>query len=149
MLDWLKTNATAARDKLATEVTKFKNREFLDAVVAGCALVAAADGDISASEKLKMTGFIQNSQELKAFDPEDVLKSFQTICSKIEFDFQIGQAEALKTIAKIKKKEGAARLLIRVCCAIGGADGHFDDAERAMCRIICIELGLNSADFDL
>jgi tellurite resistance protein TerB len=149
MLDWLKTNATAARDKLATEVTKFKNREFMDAVVAGCALVAAADGDISASEKLKMTGFIQNSQELKAFDPEDVLKSFQAICSNIEFDFQIGQAEALKTIAKIKKKEGAARLLIRVCCAIGGADGHFDDAERAMCRIICIELGLNSADFDL
>ncbi|WP_297833883.1 tellurite resistance TerB family protein [Pseudomonas sp.] len=149
MLDWLKTNATAARDKLATEVAKFKNREFMDAVVAGCALVAAADGDISASEKLKMTGFIQNSQELKAFDPEDVLKSFRAICSNIEFDFQIGQAEALKTIAKIKKKEGAARLLIRVCCAIGGADGHFDDAERAMCRIICIELGLNSADFDL
>jgi tellurite resistance protein TerB len=149
MLDWLKTNATAARDKLATEVTKFKNREFMDAVVAGCALVAAADGDISANEKLKMTGFIQNSQELKVFDPDDVLKSFQAICSKIEFDIQIGRAEALKTIAKIKKKEGAARLLIRVCCAIGGADGSFDEAERAMCRIICIELGLNAADFDL
>lgn len=149
MLDWLKTNAMAARDKLATEVTKFKNREFMDAVVSGCALVAAADGEISASEKLKMTGFIQNSQELKVFNPEEVLTAFQAACSKIEFDFQIGRAEALKTVAKIKKKEGAARLLIRVCCAIGGADGHFDEAERAMCRLICIELGLNSADFDL
>ncbi|MDU8562389.1 Tellurite resistance TerB, partial [Pseudomonas syringae pv. actinidiae] len=41
MLEWLKTNATAARDKLASEVSKFKNREFMDAVVSGCALVSA------------------------------------------------------------------------------------------------------------
>ena len=31
MLEWLKTNATAARDKLSTEVSKFKNREFMAA----------------------------------------------------------------------------------------------------------------------
>ncbi|MEB0091703.1 tellurite resistance TerB family protein [Pseudomonas sp. CCI4.2] len=149
MLDWLKTNATAAREKLASEVSQFKNREFMDAVVAGCALVAAADGDISGAEKLKMTGFIQNSRELKAFDLKVVINAFQDICAKFEFDFQIGRAEALKTVAKIKKKEDAARLLIRVCCAIGGADGHFDEAERAMCRTLCNELGLNPADFDL
>ena len=49
MLEWLKTNATAARDKLSAEVSKFKNREFMEAVVSGCALVAATDGDISSS----------------------------------------------------------------------------------------------------
>ena len=131
MLGWLKTNAATARDKLASEVTKFKNREFMDAVVAGCALVSAADGDISAEEKLKMTGYIQNSQELKVFDLKDVITSFQDVCSKFEFDYQIGKAEALKTIAKIRKKEDAARLLVRVCCAIGGADGSFDEIGRA------------------
>lgn len=149
MLDWLKSNATAARDKLASEVSKYKNREFLDAVVSGCALVAAADGDISAAEKQKMAGFIQNSQELKAFDMKDVIKAFQDACSKFEFDVEIGRAEALKTIGKIKNKEDAARLLIRVCCAIGGADGTFEESERQVCRIICRELGLNPADFDL
>src|SRR3989338_9969776 len=59
MLSWLKTNTAAARTRLAEEIGKFKNREFMEAVVAGCALVAAADGDISASEKQKMVGFIQ------------------------------------------------------------------------------------------
>jgi tellurite resistance protein TerB len=149
MLGWLKTNAATARDKLASEVTKFKNREFMDAVVAGCALVSAADGDISAEEKLKMTGYIQNSQELKVFDLKDVIQSFQDVCSQFEFDYQIGKAEALKTIGKIRKKEDAARLLVRVCCAIGGADGSFDEKEQAMCRLICNELGLNPANFDL
>ncbi len=121
MLDWLKTNATAARDKLATEVSKFKNREFMDAVVSGCALVSAADGDISSSEKQKMAGFIQNSQELKVFDMKDVIQGFQEACSKFEFDFEIGRAEALKTIGKIKKKRrcrpsaGACLLCHRWC----------------------------------
>lgn len=149
MLGWLKTNATAAREKLASEVSKFKNREFLDAVVSGCALVAAADGDISANEKQKMAGFIQNSQELKAFDIKEVITAFNDVCSKFEFDVQIGRAEALKTIGKIKKKEDASRLLVRVCCAIGGADGSFDESERQVCRLICQELGLNPSEFDL
>ena len=136
MLEWLKTNATAARDKLSAEVSKFKNREFMEAVVSGCALVAAADGNISSDEKQKMIGFIQNSNELKAFDVKDVIKSFNAVCEKFEFDQQIGRAEALKSIGLLRKKEDAARLLVRVCCAIGSADGNFDESERAACRTI-------------
>ena len=149
MLEWLKTNASAARDKLSAEVSKFKNREFMEAVVSGCALVAAADGNISSDEKQKMVGFIQNSNELKVFDVKDVIKAFNSVCEKFEFDQQIGRAEALKSIGQLRKKEDAARLLVRVCCAIGSADGNFDESERAACRIICNELGLNPGDFDL
>lgn len=149
MLEWLKTNALAARDKLATEVSKFRNQEFMEAVVAGCALVAAADGDVSGEEKRKMAGFIQNSAELKVFDMSKVIAAFNTAVEKFEFDAEIGRAEALRTIAKISKKPDAARLLVRVCCAIGNADGSFDESERTVCRNICRELGLNPADFDL
>ena len=58
MLNWLKQNAEQARSKLTAEASKFKNRAFMEAVVNGCALVAAADGDIDASEKQKMAGFL-------------------------------------------------------------------------------------------
>lgn len=149
MLDWLKTNAQAARNKLATEVGKFRNQEFMEAVVSGCALVAAADGDVSSEEKRKMAGFIQNSDELKVFDMSKVIAAFNTAVEKFEFDAEIGRAEALRTVSKISKKPEAARLLVRVCCAIGNADGKFDEGERAVCREICRELGLNPADFDL
>lgn len=149
MLDWLKTNAAATRDKLATEVSKFRNRDFMDALVAGCSLVAAADGNISSSEKQRMTGFIQNSSELKVFDLKEVIKTFNSYCEKFEFDAEIGKAEALKSIGKLRTKPDAARLLVRVCCAIGSADGTFDEAERAVCRTICNELSLNAADFEI
>lgn len=149
MLDWLKSNTATAREKLATEVAKFRNREFMEAVVAGCALVAAADGNISSNEKQKMTGFIQNSNELKVFDLNEVIKAFTDICAKFEFDAEIGRAEALRTVCKLRDKEDAARLLVRVCCAIGSSDGHFDENERIVCRSICVELGLAPADFGL
>ncbi|MCL8041015.1 TerB family tellurite resistance protein, partial [Pseudomonas aeruginosa] len=93
---WLNTNATKARETLTTEVAKFKNRTFMEAVANACALISAADGEIKSEEKMKMTGFINNSPELKVFNLNDVIKVFSDACGKFEFDFQIGQAEALK-----------------------------------------------------
>jgi tellurite resistance protein TerB len=149
MLGWLKGNAVAARDKLTAEVSKFKNAKFMNATTASCAIVAAADGDISAAEKQKMIGFINMSPELKVFDMADVIKSFSAHCEKFEFDHKLGQAEALKVIGKVKDDPGASRILVRVACSIGSSDGTFDDKEKAACRLICAELGLNPADFDL
>lgn len=149
MLGWLKDNAIAARDKLTSEVMKFKNDKFMEATTASCAIVSAADGEISSAEKQKMIGFINMSPELKVFNVADVIKSFNAHCEKFEFDHQLGQAEALKVIGKIKNEPGAARILVRVACSIGASDGTFDDKEKAACRLICAELGLNPADFDL
>ncbi|WP_444930388.1 tellurite resistance TerB family protein [Microbulbifer sp. SSSA002] len=149
MLGWLKTNTLKARETLATEVGKYKNRSFMEAVANGCALMSAADGEITSDEKMKMAGFINNSSELKIFNMKDVIKVFNDACEKIDFDFQIGQAEALKIISKVKDNETQARLLVRVVCAVGGSDGDFDNDEKAVARLICLELGLNPVDFEL
>ena len=149
MLNWLKQNAEQARTKLTAEASKFKNRAFMEAVVNGCALVAAADGNIDTSEKQKMAGFLERADELKHFEMRQVIEVFQKAASDFEFDHTIGKASALKTIAKIKANEDQAKLLIRVVCAIGAADGDFDAQEKAMVSEIARELGLNPADFDL
>ncbi|MEM8740716.1 MAG: tellurite resistance TerB family protein [Pseudomonadota bacterium] len=149
MLSWLKENTAKARQALADNVAQYRNRDFMEAVVAGCAIVAAADGSVTSDEKQKMMGFIQTSDELKVFKTDDVIKAFNDIIGKFDFDVTIGRGEALKKIAKIKSKEGAGQLLVRVCCAIGAADGDFDDDEKRAVAEICRELGLNPADFDL
>ncbi len=149
MLNWLKENAAQARSKLTAEASKFKNRAFMEAVVNGCALVAAADGSIDSSEKQKMAGFIERADELKHFDMRQIIEVFQKAAGDFEFDHEIGKASALKTISKIKGNDEQARLLVRVVCAIGAADGDFDPQEKAMVAQIARELGLNPADFDL
>ena len=147
--DSIKKMGKDASSKLAGEVSKFKNKDFLHAVISGCALVAASDGSISSAEKQKMLGFISNSDELKVFDAGEVIEIFNKTISKFEFDYEIGKAEALKVIAKIKNDTAASKLMIRVCCAIGASDGNFDAAEKNVVRIICRELGVDEAEFDM
>ncbi|MFZ1389373.1 MAG: tellurite resistance TerB family protein [Thiolinea sp.] len=146
-LDSLKQKMSDARTKLTEEVTKYRNREFMEACVAGCALVAAADGNIDSSEKQKMMKFIQQSDELKVFETKDVVDYFNKVTGNFEFDHEIGKAEALKIISKLRTKPDAARLMVRVCCAIGSADGDFDDKEKQMVRDICKDLMLEVGDF--
>jgi len=149
MLNWLKDKGNEARARLTAEVSKFRNRTFMEATVASCALVAAADGTISAQEKQKMAGFMRNSDELKHFDMPDVISFFEKVVGNFDFDAAIGKAEALKVIGRLRGNEEQARVMVRVACAIGASDGDFDEAEKSVVRTICKELGLNQTDFDL
>ena len=121
----------------------------MEAVVNGCVLVAAADGSVEASEKQKMAGFIERSNELKHFDMGEVIIVFQKAAADYESDDVLGKACALEKIRKVKANEEQARLLVRVVCAIGAADGDFDTQEKDMVTEIARELGLNPADFDI
>lgn len=138
-----------AKTKTANSIGKFKNKDFLEAIVAGCAMVAAADGNIDSSEKSKMSGFINRNEALKVFDMGHVITRFNYYADGFAFDFNVGKAECLKAIAKMKKNEEGARLLVSVCCAIGAADGSFDEDEKKAVRDICKELGLNPIEFQL
>jgi tellurite resistance protein TerB len=142
---WTKSQASSLTDG----VKRFKNKSFMEATVAGCAIVAFADGEIKPEEKTKMAGFIERNDALKVFDMSDVITAFEKYVKGFEFDATIGKGEALKSIGKIKKSSEEAKLLVRVCCAIGTADGDFDEDEKRVVREICQELGLNPAEFGL
>lgn len=146
--DWLKKNVTDARNVINTEITKFKSKDLLDAILAGSAMVAYADGNVSSEEKQKLIGYLRTSDQLKVFDQNDVIKTFQKYVEKFEFDPAIGTGEVMTSICKFKGKP-QAQLVVRVCCAIGAADGDFDDKERAVVKRMCAELGLSPADFGL
>ncbi len=89
--NWL--NST--KKGLTDQVKKFKNKDFMDAIVAGCALVAFADGKIDAAEKNKMAGYMNLSEELKVFDMTQVIAQFNHYVSNFEFSPEIGKQEAL------------------------------------------------------
>lgn len=145
---WLKTNVTEAREALNNEITKFKSKDLLEAVVAGCAMVAYADGSVSPEEKQKMMGYLRSSDQLKVFAQNDVIKLFQKYVEKFDFDVTIGTGEAMQVINKFRGKP-QGQLVVRVCCAIGAADGDFDATEKDVVRRMCVELGLAPSSFNL
>jgi tellurite resistance protein TerB len=144
-LNDLKTKA----NELKTEALKFKNKDFLEAAMAGSALIAMADGKISSEEKQKMIKFIENHDALSIFTTSDVIKAFQDFVGQIEFDKDIGEAKAFLALGKMKNNSEAGRLLIRMMIAIASSDGDFDLQEQAVAAKIAKELALNPAEFGL
>ncbi|MEE4379078.1 MAG: tellurite resistance TerB family protein [Candidatus Competibacteraceae bacterium] len=148
-LDWLKNRVQEVSANLKNEVNKVRNKSFMEGVVAGCALVAYADGVVKPEEKQKMMGFLRTSEALSVFSTDEVINTFEKFAKNFDFDLAVGEANALQAVGKLKSKESEARLMVRVCCAIGAADGDFDESEKAAVRKVCQELGLSFKDFDL
>lgn len=144
-INQLKTKA----NELKTEALKFKNKDFLNAAMAGSALIAMADGSVSSEEKQKMIKFIEGHDALSVFTTSDVIKAFQDFVGQLEFDKDIGEAKAYQALGKMKPNVEASRLLIRMIIAIAASDGNFDVSEKAVATRIARELGLNPADFEL
>lgn len=144
VFNWLREKTSA----LQSEVKKYRNKELLEAIVAGCAFVAYANGSVSSEEKQKMNGFIKRSEALNVFDTSTVIEVFNQFLGHFEFDAAIGEGEVLKTVAKLKGKP-EAQLMVQVCIAIGASDGDFDASERAVVKKLCGVLDLDPAQFEL
>ena len=144
-LDGLKTKA----GELKTGALKYKNQNFLNAAMAGSALVAMADGSVSAEEKQKMIKFIETNDALSVFTTSDVIKAFQEFVSQLEFDKDIGEAKAFQALGKMKSDVEASRLLVRMIIAVAASDGNFDAKEKAVAKKIAKELNINPSEFEL
>ncbi|CRK81055.1 TerD family protein [Neobacillus massiliamazoniensis] len=141
--EWANNQKRRAQDLFQ----RYKSQDVLDAVVAACALVSMADGYLDASERQKMLEFVNQSEELRVFDPQKVIQKFNFFISRIERDPMAGRAEAFRALGKMRTKPDMARLIARYCIAIGYADGNFDNSEKQAVADVCRELGLNPAEF--
>jgi tellurite resistance protein TerB len=147
MLNGLRERIAQMGKGLKEEALKVKNRSFMEACTAGCAIIANADGVVTPEEKRKMMAFMQTSDVLSLYNANEVIASFENHLKPYEFDVQIGEAQALKAVAAVKSKPAEARLLVRACCVIAGADGNFDQSERDAVTRMCNELGLDANEF--
>ncbi|MEZ4528851.1 MAG: TerB family tellurite resistance protein [Desulfobacterales bacterium] len=134
---------------LLDRVKKVKSKNFMEAVAAGSAMVAFADGLVRPEEVDKLLEYVRMDENLRVFDSLEVLETFEKYIHQFEFDFQIGKEKALKTIRRIDRNTEKARLLILVCIAIGSADGEFDNNQRLVVREMCRILGIDHRRFDL
>lgn len=144
-LDGLKTKA----GELKTGAMKYKNQNFLNAAMAGSALVCMADGSVSPEEKQKMIKFIESNDALSVFTTSDVIKAFQEFVTQLEFDKDIGEAKAYQALGKMKSDVDASRLLVRMIIAVAASDGNFDANEKAVAKKIAKELNINPSEFEL
>jgi tellurite resistance protein TerB len=147
--DQLKSRVADMTAQTKTKIGQYKSKEFANASMAMCALIAAADGSIDPEERVKTEGFIRNNEALKVFPADELLQKFNFYASKLEKDYAFGKMESIATIGKLKKDTGAARTVIELGIIIGGADGNFDPDEKQAVREACNAVGIAPAEFDL
>lgn len=142
-LKWLSDQANNTKNI----VNKYLSGDLVDSLVAGCAIVAMSDGVLDPSERAKLLNYFSTSSEFSSVNLTQVEQKFNQYTQNIKFDNIMGKAEALKVVGKQRTKPDAARLIARLCSAIGYADGDFSEVEKRAVEEICRELSLNPTEF--
>ncbi|PHY19449.1 tellurite resistance TerB family protein [Caulobacter sp. BP25] len=140
---------TAPRKALApTDVWTPRQLEQLDAVVAACALIAHADGEVSTEERGRMLDRIRGQSGLIPFGVDDVLEAFEALDARFETRPDEARAEAEMTIRQIKGRAEAIEVAA-AAVAVSIADGGLEANERQVILDICAWLGVPAERFDL
>lgn len=147
--DRIKDSAQTMQTQLTAKKNDLKSGAFRDASMAMCALVAAADGSVDASERRRVAQLIMSNDVLQNFPADDLQRRFDGYLDKLIADFDFGRVSVLQEIGKVKKKPAEARAVIQIGIVIGGADGDFDKSEQAVVRDVCFALDIPPVEFDL
>ena len=125
------------------------DQALMEGVVAGCAMVAYADGWVTEEERRRMLGLIRGFEPVKAFGVDEVSHEFERLTARFTEDHSTGEEEALTIISALRGRERQSELLVQTCCAIADADGGFDAEERQAVLRICETLALDAGAFGL
>lgn len=134
---------------IADEVHQAQNQQLMEGIVAGCALLAYADGWVTDAEHDRMLALIHRLDPISAFGLDDVTATFESFTEEFASDQAGGEAAALAAVARVRGTRRYPALLVETSCAIADSDGGFDAEERVVAIRICEALGLNPADFGL
>ena len=138
-----------AKEALAAERDKFRNRQFLDATMAASALVSMADGDANITEVNILDQALEAVEELRIYDPHDAMDLYRDYIDGLREDPVATRDKIMQAVGKIEDDRHAARLLIQVCVAIGKADENFTEQEKAVIAALCEALALDYGELGL
>ncbi|NJO32995.1 MAG: tellurite resistance TerB family protein, partial [Rhodospirillales bacterium] len=112
----------------------------MEAVVAGCALVAYSDGWVSPEETLRMRRLILRFEPAKALGLAEILRLFEEMTLSFADNFETGEQAAFELVSRLAGRHRESDLLIDTCCGIADADGGFDAEERETILKLCAML---------
>ena len=138
-----------AIDEFLPEISDADSELLLDSVMAGCAIIAHADGGVAVEERERMMSLIYRFEPLRAFDRATLADSFERATFDFEADRHAGERNALLVVGQLRERRRYAVALLRTCQAIASGDGVIDAQEWQALVRICKSLDLDPVDYDL
>ena len=140
---------TALLGEYRLQLERHRNRPFKEATMAACALVAAADGEISFGERIRIDQIINALARLKVFDPHEAVHVFNQFATGIFSAPKVGRERAVAALKSVADSPESAALLMRIfmaICEIGETKSLVKQIEVVM---LCGILGIKPDDFGL
>lgn len=120
-----------------------KNRPFLEGVMAACALVATADGEVSFGERVRVDQILQSLKQLKMFDPHLGINIFNDYTDQILQEPETGHEIVFQAMARVAKDPENGALMLKICKAISQAHSGDHLADEIEIVSLCTRLGID------
>lgn len=131
-------------DKFQEELDRHRNRPFLRATMAACALVAAADGEVSLAERVRLDQILETLEKLRVFDPHEGVDLFNEFSDTILSNSRVGHERAVEALlAGVGDDPEARRMLIRICLAVSEANGEKKLVDQIEIVTLCSRLDID------
>lgn len=130
------------------EMKKVENRDLMEAIVGGCLLVAAADGDIGQEETESLEKLISSNPALEHFGGE-IGKTINRFEQLLDAGFRIGKMKIMREIEDIKNNPLDAEEVFVNMLTIAEADGEIDEKELGVLKEVGRALGVRLSDFGI
>lgn len=148
MLGIFKRMAKAGAREIKQEYGKSK--DFLEAVCAASALVAAADGDISDVERGKAVSLVSNHSDLsKLYQRNDIETTLETMFKRAKD--ASGRQQLARELDDIKGIQDGAKMaedVYLVALDIAASSGDVDAKEQEVLNKIAARLGVDPKKFE-
>lgn len=143
--DRLKKAGAAATDSVRADLEG--NKDFLEGVCAGIALVSAADGDIEDAEKRKALEIVKGHAKLgKLYQPaqvEECMTRMLSLATTVSGRLQLGRE--IEEVRTRLQDRAALEDVIATMVDIASSDGEIEPQELKVIASVAGKLGL--ADF--
>ncbi|MFK0086407.1 tellurite resistance TerB family protein [Pseudomonas sp. NPDC090755] len=129
-------------------VKKLENRDLMQAIVGGCLLVAAADGEISKNEAAQIDIQIRANKNLEHFGQE-ITATVNLFTEQLQAGFRLGRMNIMREIADIKNKPLDAEEVFVNMITVAEGDGSISPEELKVLAEVGVQLGLRPKDFGI
>ena len=128
--------------KLVTEVQHYRNKEFLKAAMAVCALAALADNEFKLSERYRIFQAFAAVPALKELDLNKAIEILDDYIHALRKDEDRARDVLYHKVRRMAAHPKRARTMMRVAYLIIVADDEVTDSELREFRRLCVQLDL-------
>ncbi|MDJ0845495.1 tellurite resistance TerB family protein [Crocosphaera sp.] len=109
---------------------KVRQKQFLEAVMGVCALLAVADGAVDFAELMARDYILDNVEQLQVFDANEAAEIFRLKTEALQNNYQQEKTAIIKLVSPYCEDRELSNLLLKISLIIAKADTKLTSSEQ-------------------